>query len=271
MSELKSLRQLYKKFGVILTRQQKAWAGVLFVMTVFGALFEALGVSAVMPLISVMIEPDTIRNSRAGEKVLAVLPEMSNEELMLLTAVGVIAVYIVKNAYMAGLCYVRTKYSCKVQRELSVRIMHSYIRRGYPYFLSNTVGDILRGCAGSVSGVYMILGQLFRILAEILTITCICGYLIIEDAVLAGTIIVLALLCVVLTVLIFRRKVKYYGEEQFKYNSIVSRNSLQLFYGIKEVLVMKRTRHFLNEYEDAYIHKQKATISQTLAVYPGRR
>ena len=265
MSELKSLRQLYKKFGVILTRQQKAWAGVLFVMTVFGALFEALGVSAVMPLISVMIEPDTIRNSRAGEKVLAVLPEMSNEELMLLTAVGVIAVYIVKNAYMAGLCYVRTKYSCKVQRELSVRIMHSYIRRGYPYFLSNTVGDILRGCAGSVSGVYMILGQLFRILAEILTITCICGYLIIEDAVLAGTIIVLALLCVVLTVLIFRRKVKYYGEEQFKYNSIVSRNSLQLFYGIKEVLVMKRTRHFLNEYEDAYIHKQKATISQTLA------
>ena len=96
MSELKSLRQLYKKFGVILTRQQKAWAGVLFVMTVFGALFEALGVSAVMPLISVMIEPDTIRNSRAGEKVLAVLPEMSNEELMLLTAVGVIAVYIVK-------------------------------------------------------------------------------------------------------------------------------------------------------------------------------
>ena len=104
MSEMKSLRQLYKKFGVILTRQQKAWAGVLFVMTVFGALFEALGVSAVMPLISVMIEPDTIRNSRAGEKVLAVLPEMSNEELMLLTAVGVIAVYIVKNAYMAVLC-----------------------------------------------------------------------------------------------------------------------------------------------------------------------
>lgn len=265
MKELKSLKQLYKKFGVILTKQQKGWAAVLFVMTLVGALFEAVGVSAIMPLIAVMIEPDTIRNSWAGEKVLTVFPEISNEQFMLLTAAGVIAVYIVKNMYMAGLCYVRIKYSCKVQRELSVRIMHSYIGRGYPFFLGNTVGDILRGCAGSVSGVYMILSQFFRILSEVLTIICICGYLIIEDAVLAGTIIVLAMFCVVLAVLIFRKRVKYYGEEQFKYNSIVSRNSLQLFYGIKEVLVMKRARHFLDEYEDAYIHRQKATVSQTLA------
>ncbi|MDE6604101.1 MAG: ABC transporter ATP-binding protein/permease [Lachnospiraceae bacterium] len=265
MSELKSLKQLYKKFQVILTKSQKGWAVILFILTAFGALFEALGVSAVMPLIGVMIEPDTIRKSWAGERVLAFFPEITNEQLMLLTAAGVIAVYIAKNMYMAGLCYVRIKYSCKVQRELSVRIMHSYVKRGYPFFLSNTVGDILRGCAGSVAGVYMILSQFFRILAEILTILCICGYLIIEDAALAGTIIVLALFCVSVTVLIFRKKVKYYGEEQFKYNSIVSRNSLQLFYGIKEVLVMKRTTHFLHEYEDAYIHKQKATISQTVA------
>ncbi len=265
MKELKNLKQLFRKFGVILTKPQKGWAVVLFVMTLFGALFEAVGVSAVMPLISVIIEPDTIRRSWAGEKALALFPDISNEQLMLLTAAGVIAVYIVKNIYMAGLCYVRIKYSCKVQRELSIRIIHSYVKRGYPFFLSNTVGDILRGCAGSVSGVYVILGQFFRILAEILTIICICGYLIIEDPVLAGTIIALAMFCVVLTVLIFRKKVKYYGEEQFKYNSIVSRNSLQLFYGIKEVLVMKRTRHFLSEYEDAYVHRQKATISQTIA------
>ncbi len=265
MNSLKNVKLLFDKFRVILSKSQKGWAVVLFVMTLFGALFEAVGVSAVLPLISVMIDPDAIKSSWAGEKLLAFFPQISNGQLMMLTAAGVIAVYIVKNIYMAGLSYVRIKYSCKVQRELSIRIMRSYVKRGYPFFLNNTVGDILRGCGGSVSGVYTILSQFFRILAEILTIICICGYLIIADAVLAGTIIVLAIFCVALAVLIFRKKVKYYGEEQFKYSSIVSRNSLQLFYGIKEVLVMKRARHFLDEYEDAYVHRQKAAVSQTLA------
>ncbi len=265
MNSLRNVKSLFEKFRVILSRPQKTWAAVLFVLTLIGAIFEAIGVSAVLPLINVIIEPDALRNHVIGAKLLAPFPGISDEEIMFLTAGGVIAVYIFKNLYMSGLAYVRIKYSCKVQRELSIRIINSYVKRGYTFFLNTTAGDALRGIGGSVSGVYMILNQFFGILAEILTIACICGYLIIEDAVLAGTVIVLALFCVVLTLLIFRKRVKYYGEEQFKYNSIVGQNSLQLFYGIKEVLVMKRVKHFLNEYEDAYVHKQKATVSQTMA------
>lgn len=265
MSELKSVKGLYEKFKVILTKPQKRWAVVLFALTLIGAVFEAVGVSAVMPLISVMINPDAVRNNEIGAKVLSMFQDISDEQIMFVTAMGVIAVYIFKNLYMSGLAYIRIKYSCKVQRELSIRIINSYVKRGYSFFLNTNAGDLLRGIGGSISGVYMILTQVFRILAELLTIICICAFLIIEDAVLAGTTVVLALFCVGLTVLIFRKKVKYYGEEQFKYASIISQKSLQLFYGIKEVLVMKRVRHFLDAYEDAYVQRQKATVSQTMA------
>lgn len=265
MNSLRNIKSLFNKFRVILSKPQKTWAAVLFVMTLIGAVFEAIGVSAVLPLINVIIDPDVIKNNEIGAKLLAPFPGITDKEIMFLTAAGVIVVYILKNLYMSGLAYVRIKYSCKVQRELSIRIINSYVRRGYTFFLNMSAGDALRGIGGSVSGVYMILNQFFGILAEMMTILCICGYLIIQDAVLAGTIIVLALFCVVLTLLIFRKRVKYYGEEQFKYNSIVGQNSLQLFYGIKEVLVMKRVKHFLNEYEEAYVHKQKATVSQTMA------
>lgn len=265
MNGLKSVKSLYDKFKVILTKPQKRWAVVLFVMTLIGAVFEAVGVSAVMPLINVIIEPDTLKKSEIGALLLSPFPEITDGEIMFLTAAFVIAVYVVKNLYMSGLAYIRIKYSCKVQRELSIRIINSYVKRGYSFFLNTTAGDVLRGIGGSISGVYMILNQFFRILAEMLTIICICGYLIIQDAVLAGTVIVLAMFCVVLTVLIFRRRVKYHGEEQFKYSSVVSQKSLELFYGIKEVLVMKRVGHFLGAYEDAYVGRQKATVSQTMA------
>ncbi len=265
MSSLRNVKALFYKFRVILSKPQKSLAAVLFVMTVIGAIFEAIGVSAVLPLINVIIDPDAVRNHEIGVKLFAPFPEITDEEIMFLTAAGVIVVYIFKNLYMSGLAYIRIKYSCKVQRELSIRIINSYVKRGYPFFLNTNAGDVLRGIGGSISGVYMILNQFFCILAEILAIACICGYLIMEDAVLAGTVIVLSLFCVGLTLLIFRKRVKYYGEEQFKYNSIVGQNSLQLFYGIKEVLVMRRVKHFLNEYEDAYVHKQQATVSQTMS------
>lgn len=265
MNSLRNVKSLFDKFTVILSKPQKIWAVVIFVLTLIGAVLEAVGVSAVLPLINVIIDPDALRKNRIGAMLLAPFPDISDGEIMVLTAAFVIVVYIFKNLYMSGLAYVRIKYSCKVQRELSIRIINSYVKRGYSFFLNTNAGDVLRGIGGSISGVYMILNQFFRILAEMLTIVCICGYLIIEDAVLAGTVVVLALICVALTVLVFRKQVKYHGEQQFKYGSILSQKSLQLFYGIKEVLVMKRVKHFLGAYEDAYVHRQKATVSQTMA------
>ena len=156
MDSLRNVKSLLNKFRVILSKPQKMWAAVLFVMTLVGAVFEAIGVSAVLPLINVIIDPGALRNNEIGAKLLAPFPGITDEEIMFLTAAGVIAVYIFKNLYMSGLAYIRIKYSCKVQRELSIRIINSYVKRGYSFFLNTTAGDALRGIGGSISGVYVI-------------------------------------------------------------------------------------------------------------------
>lgn len=265
MSDFKKVKDLWYKFQVILSKPQKMWAVIVFVLTLIGAVIETIGVSIMIPLIQVMVQPDTIRENEVGAKVLSYIGPVTDRQIMYLVGALVIGVYIFKNVYLSCLAYVRIKYSCKVQRELSVKIANSYVKRGYPFFLQSSAGDLIRGIAGSVSGVYMVLNQFFRILAELLTIMCICIFLIMEDILLAGSIIALALVCVGLTVRIFRKRVKHYGDIAFRFNSIVSQSSLQLFYGIKEVLVMKREKHFLDMYEDAYTQRQKATANENLS------
>lgn len=265
MKDIKNLKFLWKKFMVILSAPQKRWAVVVFMLTMFGALLETVGVSVVVPMIQAMVQPDIIKNNEIGAKLLFTFHITSDGQIMFLIGGLVIAVYIFKNLYMSGLAYVRIKYSCKVQRELSVKIANSFVKRGYSFFLGANTGDLMRGISGSVSGVYTVLNQFFRILADLLTIICICLFLIIEDPFLAGSVIILSMACVGLTTQTFRKKVKYYGEESYQYTSIINQNTLQLFYGIKEVLVMKREKFFLKSYEDAYIYKQKATVNQTIA------
>lgn len=265
MSDLKKIKDLWNKFQVILSKSQKMWAVIVFGLTLIGAVIETIGVSIIIPLIQVMVLPDTIRKNEIGARVLSYIGPVTDRQIMYLVGALVIVVYILKNVYLSCLAYVRIKYSCKVQRELSVKIANSYVKRGYPFFLQFSAGELIRGISGSVTGVYMVLTQFFRILAEMLTIICICIFLIMSDVLLAGSTIILALVCVVLTVRIFRKRVKYYGDVSFRYNSIVSQSSLQLFYGIKEVLVMKREKHFLDTYEDAYIQRQKATANENLS------
>lgn len=265
MSELKKIKDLWNKFQVILSKSQKMWAVIVFGLTLIGAIIETIGVSVIIPLIQVMVQPDAVRENEIGARVLSYVGPVTDRQIMYLVGVAVIVVYILKNVYLSCLAYVRIKFSCKVQRELSVKIAKSYVKRGYSFFLQASAGDLLRGIGGSVSGVYMVLNQFFRILAEMLTIICICIFLLLSDILLAGSTIVLALVCVGLTVRIFRKRVKHYGDVSFQYTSIVSQSSLQLFYGIKEVLVMKREKHFLDTYEDAYIHRQKASANESLS------
>lgn len=265
MNDLKKIKDLWHKFQVILSKSQKMWAATVFGLTLIGAIIETIGVSVIIPLIQVMVQPDVIRENEIGAKVLSYIGPATDRQIMYLVGAAVIVVYVLKNVYLSCLAYVRIKFSCKVQRELSVKIANSYVRRGYPFFLQSNTGELLRGIGGSVSGVYMVLNQFFRILSELLTIACICIFLLMSDILLAGSTIVLALICVALTVRIFRKRVKHYGDVSFQYASVISHSSLQLFYGIKEVLVMKREQYFLDTYENAYNQKQKASVNESMS------
>ena len=54
---------MFKKINYVLDRRQKTNLSVLLVIILIGAFVELLGVSAIMPLIDVAMEPGTI-----GEK-----------------------------------------------------------------------------------------------------------------------------------------------------------------------------------------------------------
>ena len=65
--------------------------------------------------------------------------------------------------------YIRSWYSCKIQKETAVKMMNSYMKRGYPYFLNTNVSKLLRGVGGDVSGLYGVISQIFKIITEGLT------------------------------------------------------------------------------------------------------
>lgn len=265
MNKLKSLKEVWNKYKFILTTSQKRWGVVVVIMTLLGAVCETLGVSIILPLVQVMIAPSQLRENEWMAPIIEAMKLDTDAKLIWAIGVAVILVYLLKNLYLVLLSYVRVKYACKVQRELSVEMLNSYMKRGYVFFLNAGTGDLLRGMLNSISNTYSGLYQIFKLFAEVMTIAFICVYILLSDIVMAVCVVGLAALCLLIVVLGCQKWVKKCGEIYYEYTASINQSLIQTFQSIKEVLVMKRQDYFIDTYKEKYQNQQKGFIGQTVA------
>ena len=256
---------IIRKFNYILDGSQKRWAFVIFVLSIFGALFEMLGVSAVFPLIQVMVAPDALMQNAYVIKITEIIKIDSTEEMLTFLTIGIIFIYVIKNVYLLFLSYVRVKYSCKIQRELSVKMMRYYMQRGYLFFVQHNSSELVRGITATPSSIYQVLSIFLRIFSEVLTVGALCIYIMFTDIKMAVVMTSLILICFLTVVFGFKNMMQNFGKKYHEYHAKITKSALQAFQGIKEVLVMHRQDYFTNEYRKAYIQQQKAIVGQTIA------
>ena len=115
MRVLISIRQIVKKLSIILSKEHKKLGIMVLLMSLIGAIIETLGVSVIFPLVQVMMEPEALLNNHYIFELYTSLELKSVKQLLGIVVTIVIIIYILKNAYLCILSYVRVKYSSKVQ------------------------------------------------------------------------------------------------------------------------------------------------------------
>lgn len=265
LHELKKVNDIWNKFKFILTTRQKQLAVLILLMTFIGAFVETLGVSIIIPFVQALVNPAELMQNHYISLMVDVFHIENTMQMILILGIGIALIYIIKNLYLTLLSYCRVRYSTKVQREMSVLMMKSYMQRGFLFFSQMNTSDLLRGINGDVAAVYQIMYNAFRIIAEVLTTIAILIFIIKTDIKMALCVIVLAMICFIVIVVGFRKPMRKMGLEYRASNRDVQKHSLQAFQGIKEVIVMHRQNFFVGKYEEAFSRQQRALIGQTVA------
>ncbi|MBQ9334764.1 MAG: ATP-binding cassette domain-containing protein [Lachnospiraceae bacterium] len=269
MNDLKKFKDIWKKMMYVLTREQKRTGVVVFFLTLIGAVAELMGVSIILPYAQFMVAPDELLSNRLVGGVCQSLGIDDKGTLIILLTAIVILVYIIKNVFLAFLAWFRVKYATDVEKEMSIRMINSYMNRGYDFFRRTNIAVLLRGSSYSVAAVYETINCFFRILAEILTITCIFAFVAITDIMIALTMVCIAAITLVFIMIVFRNRVQKAGRVFFEKQEITNQWLHQMFEGIKEVLVMNKQKFFVQNYDKAFGEQQRASITRTTAqVYP---
>lgn len=262
--EFAKIVDAFHKLNFILSKEQKKYSILVLLMALISAMLEMMGVSILLPLLDAFLSPETLADKSYIRPFVQLLHLKSANEIILTICIAMILLYVLKNVYNSFYCWVSSKFSCKIKRELSVEILSAYMKQGYSFFVKHNSSQLLRGIGNDVSNVYVIIVQLFNLFSKFLTLVSITALIIVVTPKLSFFLLGLVVFCFALTQLIFRKPMQKYGQISRYYQYRCYQTSLEAIQGSKEVLVTNRQSYFVKEYEKCMIEENKANVRMSI-------
>lgn len=249
-----------KKLSSLMNKQQKIRIGLIFLITVFGAFLEVIGVSLMLPLVSAMMDPDIIQSNEAVRKICEVFSIESHKNFVLLCILGLVFIFIFKNVYLVFQYYLQARFVFNNQFAMQQRLLNAYLSKPYEFFLNADSGELIRGIQNDVSATYSLLTILISLFSEsIVSIALAITIFLIDPVMMTFVAVILSLVILVLAKLIkpiLRKK----GLERLEHGGLTYKWLIQAIQGIKEIKVTKKENFFLSNYGmsgKAYINAEK--------------
>ena len=259
-NNFKSLGRIINQINYILDRKQKKESIAVFFCMILNSCLELLGISAIYPFLQIMLNPTKMQEKWYIKWLYDIYPDISVSSVLLASGIALIVIYLLKNIFMIICVYVQTSFAAAFRRTLSTRMLDTYFRRSYQFFLNTNSSEILRGIGGDVDGVYQILLNLFTILAETLTVVVLGVFLLVTDPKMTVAAMALAFICFMAIILGFKGKMKEAGRNARKASALKSKYGYQAINGIKEIMVLDRKDNFVRQYNEAAALEQKTVI-----------
>ena len=241
-------------------RQQMRAIGVFF-LTFLGATFETLGIAAILPFISAIMNPFVLRKNQYIEWLINTFKIENDNNLIVFLGIVISVVYLFKNMFLIFVSYVEARFRTGFVYELSKMMMHSYLKRPYVYFLDTNSAEMMRGISDDINSASELIAAIFKICSVCLMIGGIGFFLIFQDPFMATGIMILALVMCVIIILTVKRKTKELGILKLELATEANKYAYQAFNGIKEITIMKREDFFLRSYIDVTAKKKKADVT----------
>jgi len=250
-NNIKAVCEVFKELKYLFGKRYKKQLIGITMLIIIGSFLELLGVYVIMPFIQAILQPDQLMGNQYIHKFVEFFAIESSRDLILLIGIGIIVLYITKNLFMIFSNYAQCSFATTVQKELSVRMLASYMRHPYTYFLNVNSAEILRCCNNDIQNVYRILAGIMTMTAEMLNIAVIAVFLLKTDFFISIGVLTLMLIVMLGFILELKPAIKRCAEKNIMALTQTTKTVSQAVNGIKEIFVMQRRQEFITEYENA--------------------
>lgn len=263
---MKYINYINRIFG-ILNKKQKIHLVLVLVVITIGAVFELLGVSAILPLVTAVTNPEEISQNKLYSIMWNVIGASSIEQYVVICSLLLAAVYILKNAFLFFQNIVTFKYTYSVQQSIAVRLMKYYMLKDYTFHTSHNVVELQRNISTDVGAYVNTLVNIISFISELLVSAFLIIFLAATDWMTTLLMVIMLGLFLGLYFFAFKGRVKKLGIASRDLIAIQNKYMLEAFGGIKEIKAMSKEDYFIDHYDDAYTDAVKIQRKQVLFNY----
>jgi len=255
---------MYKKLMAIFNRKQKVHLMFLGIMIFVGGIVETLGVSAMLPVISVILDQESLQSYEIVGTVMDILHIENMQAFTMFLLAMLIAVYVLKNLYTVWLTYEQNRFITINKNKMISQVLREFLNRPYEFYLDADIPTVFRMTDSDIPNLFQLMMVLLQFASEAIVFIFLAGVLVVTDWKMAVMMVGVFGIVTVLMSKGMKPRLNALGKKNQEIQSRIAKWRIQAIYGIKDVKVLHREEFFAYNYENS--GRYGATLSQKYAV-----
>lgn len=214
-------------------------------LILFNGLLQLIGVTSIFPFFALAADPERLRNSKFGTWFLNFLPQMDNNHLLVVAGCFSILMLFIASLGSVASEIIRIRYAFGFCHWLRTRILESYSKQPYGFFLLRNTADLNQKLGDVMAFIQHVLLPIGEIVTRIVIVALlVVGVFVVQPWIALGIIAVFGGFYLVVFLWI-RPRAKKIGDALLIHNVGFTKNVAQFLQGIKPVLVHGRGWFFM--------------------------
>ena len=241
---------------------------MIVILTIIGAGLETLGLGLILPVLSVIMNPENFINNNGLYYFGSMLDEFSQIELMVGSMLLLGTAYLIKGLYLAFMIWRQSEYIYDIKSALSDELLNSYLHVGYEFHIQNNTGNLIRNITIETQQfVANVLIPSVRLFSELSVVIAIVALLIYIEPLGAFYLMIIVGISMAAFQYITRMRLMRWGQARQYFEGKRIQKAQEALGGIKDAKLLGKEQEFLNQYshfnwQSSYIERKQLTLSQ---------
>ena len=242
---------LLQKVSYLFDKKQKKQIVGLAVLILIGGLLETMGVSMLLPVVQAIMDPERIMENEIVGRITDFLQIQTSRQLIILMLGSLIALYVVKNAYLLLLTYVQNTFDTRNRNRMISRVMREFLNRPYEEYLGADIPTVFRLTDSDIPNAFQLILVMIQMVTEIVVAGSLCVVLVVVSPAMCLFVLFIFLGMTLMITKVLKPRLNAIGHRNQQIQSRIAKWRIQSIYGLKDVKVLHREEFFVRNYYES--------------------
>lgn len=243
-----------KKILYILPKGDPLKLIILFMLMLVAAVLEVAGIGMIPVFVAIVADPEQVMSVEWLQPIFEQLDIATSQDLLLWGSIALVTIFIIKSLYIIAFNYFEARFIYHRRYTISSRLMSSYMQAPYTFHLQKNTAELLRNITQEINVlINIVVTNMLKMGREGVVAIAILIFLFTVEPLITLLVITLSGVGAGTFILLNKKKMKEYGEEEQVRRAEMIKAVNQGLGGIKDARVLNREDEFINKFRvEAY-------------------